>query len=157
MGFGGGRPAGGPAAAEAAAGVATGGDFAFAADAATTGRMDRAAEGERAVTLSTTLRQAKEARSLGEAGQRIVRVGEKQFLLVGGTYVDTAFEEDMEILKVQWFSDAYFSSIEALPELADYLALGDSVVVVVGEKALAVSGEGREEMSVEAVREFFEE
>ena len=79
----------------------------------------------------------------------------KTFVLLGGTYIDTAFEENMEILKLKWGSNAYFAALDAMPELKHYLALGESVVVVIKKKALIVADEGKEEMSAEDIKAYF--
>jgi Ca-activated chloride channel family protein len=85
----------------------------------------------------------------------IKRVGDRTFLMVGGSYIDTAFKEDMQMLKLKWGSDAYFAVLDAMPELKDCLALGESIVVVIGNKALVIAGEGKEQMSAAEIKAFF--
>ncbi len=116
-----------------------------------------AAGGSDAVQASRALRASKEAASRApeEAEATIRRVGGKTFLHVGGAYVDTDFTEDMKVLRIKWGSDAYFAAVDAMPELKAYLALGESVVVVIDGKALIVSEEGEEEMKADKIKEFF--
>jgi Ca-activated chloride channel family protein len=113
----------------------------------------------KAISLSTRLSGWKDSDALAPAGEsveaKIQRVGARTFVLLGGTYIDTAFEEDMEILKLKWGGDAYFNVLTAMPELKDCLVLGESVVIVIGKKALVIADEGSEEMSADAVKAFF--
>jgi hypothetical protein len=75
----------------------------------------------------------------------------RTFLLLGSAFVDTAYDEKLEQLKIVWGSDAYFNLLDARPDLTPYLALGETVVVVVAEKAVIISGEGAEELSVREI------
>ncbi len=130
------------------------------ADFVTAGSVGADAEGGRAVRLSEAISDLKEAEPVtgrGALGANIHRVGGKRFLYVGGTYVDTEFAEQMEMLQLKWGSDAYFAVLDAMPELKDYLALGESVVVVIGDKALVIADEGKDEMSAEEIKEFFDQ
>jgi Ca-activated chloride channel family protein len=116
-----------------------------------------AAEGARAVELSRSVRRMKDA-AAGDADAHraaVRRVAGRTFVLAGGAHVDTDFAEGMEMLQVKWGSDAYFALWDALPELRDCLALGDSLVVVLEGKALIVSEEGREQMTADEIRAFF--
>jgi Ca-activated chloride channel family protein len=127
---------------------AAGGGFAAAAPV----------EARKSVELSMSLREWKDAKATTEAAAppaTVERVGDRTFVLLDGTYVDTSFTEKTEMLRVKWGSDAYFSVLDAMPELKDCLALGESVVVVVGGKALVVGDEGRDKMSADEVKAFF--
>jgi Ca-activated chloride channel family protein len=115
--------------------------------------------GRESVELSMSLRSLKDAGALpaGPAAEAptVRRVDDKTFVLLRGTYVDTAFTEKMEILKVRWGSDAYFAALDAMPEIKRYLSLGESVVVVIGGKALAIADEGKDKMSAAEIKAFF--
>jgi Ca-activated chloride channel family protein len=135
-----------PAAAEAEA---------FAADWAATGAR-RGAGGEGAVRLSETLREWKDAEAAAaEPAATVQHVSERTFVLMGGVYVDTAYEEGMEALKIMWGTDAYFAILDALPELTDCLKLAEYLVVVVDGKALVIGDEGEQDKSADQIREFF--
>jgi len=118
-------------------------------------------EGKDAVALSQTIRRWKDAdgddSGLGRVRAGIKKVGEKTFLKVGQVYVDTELAEEMTSLRVTWASDAYFALLDAAPELTQYLALGENVIVVVGGKALIVGEEGKEELTDEEIQEFLEQ
>jgi len=72
----------------------------------------------------------------------IQTVGSKTFILQNEVWTDTLFEPDtMETQAVVFLSDEYFTLLEEIPELAEYFALGDSVIVVVEGVAYQVTPE----------------
>jgi len=118
------------------------------------------ADGAQSIAFSRRLSAWKKGDALatskpGEAEATIKRVAGKTFALLGGTYIDTAFDEDMDILKLKWGSDAYFAALRAMPELKDYFALGESVVVVINGKALVIAEDGSDSMSSKDIKAFF--
>lgn len=86
----------------------------------------------------------------GEAGsgQPVVQnVGGKTFVLRSWegaeTWIDTAFDADRQTPQaVAFASDAYFSLLDAAPELGQYLALGSRVLLVHEGVAYLVGDEG---------------
>ena len=66
------------------------------------------------------------------AVQELVRlVGSKTFVMRSGVWTDTAFDADaMQPQPVAFASDAYFDLLTTVPELGQYLALGEAVLVV---------------------------
>jgi Ca-activated chloride channel family protein len=76
------------------------------------------------------------------SGNPIQTVNDKTFLLQGDVWTDTAFQPDtMTTQKVVFLSDAYFALIEQLPQLGDYFAVGERVIVVVDGVAYEVVSE----------------
>lgn len=64
----------------------------------------------------------------------IQTVNDKTFILQNGVWTDTTFNPDtMETEKIVFLSDAYFDLLSEKPELGDYFALGERVIVVVEE------------------------
>jgi hypothetical protein len=57
-------------------------------------------------------------------------VAGKTFYETPDGWVDADFQEDMEVVEVEFLSDYYFHLIDNAPELARYFALGESVTVV---------------------------
>lgn len=58
-------------------------------------------------------------------------VGSKTFVLRNGVWMDTAFDADTQTpQEVGFASDAYFDLLTAVPQLGQYLALGEQVLVV---------------------------
>jgi hypothetical protein len=69
-------------------------------------------------------------------------VGDKTFLLIVGVWTDTTFmPDDMETQDVVFLSDAYFDLLLEKPELAEYFALGELVIVVLDGVAYQVVSE----------------
>ena len=66
--------------------------------------------------------------------QRLVeRVGTRTFYRVSDRWVDASYDKTGVTRKVQLFSEEYFQLIRKHPELAGCFALGERVVVVLGE------------------------
>lgn len=71
----------------------------------------------------------------GAAGPTLLRhVGDKTFALADGRWTDTAWDGKKSPAKVAAFSDAYFKLLARHPELKRYFALGERVLVVLGEE-----------------------
>ncbi len=70
----------------------------------------------------------------------IQSVGDKTFLLQDGVWTDTTFDPDtMETQKVAFLSDEYFALLDDKPEIAQYLAVGDQVIVVLDDTAYQIT------------------
>ena len=66
-------------------------------------------------------------------------VGSKTFIWRDSVWTDTSFQPDtMETEKVVFLSDAYFALLDDMPEVAQYLALGDHVIIVIDGTAYEV-------------------
>src|SRR5690606_26600937 len=60
----------------------------------------------------------------------IQTIGDKTFLQLNGVWTDTTFEPDtMTTEKVAFLSDEYFALLDTHPELAEYFAVGERVIV----------------------------
>lgn len=72
----------------------------------------------------------------------IQTVNGKTFILQGEVWTDTTFEPDtMETEKIAFLSDAYFDLLVERPELGDYFALGERVIVVIEGVAYEITAE----------------
>ncbi len=79
------------------------------------------------------------AKGTGRANEPIKQVNDRTFILRGGAWIDTLYTSDkMKVIPVIFLSDDYFKLLDAHPEIKDYLAIGDHVVVVVGDVAYEV-------------------
>lgn len=66
----------------------------------------------------------------------------KTFILQNGVWTDTTFQPDtMQTKKVIFLSDEYFALLEQLPQLGDYFALGEQVILVIEDVAYQVTAE----------------
>ncbi len=99
----------------------------------------------------------KEAGAAAESKRaaQVRRVAGRTFDLHDGAWVDQDYKADMDTLRIQWGSDAYFALLDALPDLKDCLTLGDAVTIVIDGKALVVGKEGKDTMTADEVRKFF--
>lgn len=69
----------------------------------------------------------------------IQTVGGKTFILQGDIWTDTTFEPDtMTTEEIVFLSDAYFDLLDSNPELGEYFAVGDQVIVVIDGVAYQV-------------------
>jgi Ca-activated chloride channel family protein len=66
--------------------------------------------------------------------------GTRAFVLRDGVWTDTTFDPDeMSTIDVPFASDEYFALLEEHPELGDAFALGQQVIVVLGDTAYRVT------------------
>jgi Ca-activated chloride channel family protein len=85
-------------------------------------------------------------RATGVTGQAVKVIGSKTFLLREGTWIDTTFDPDrMTPLEVGFLSDDYFALVGARPAWAEYLSVGERVLVVLDGQAYRVVAEGKGE------------
>lgn len=69
-------------------------------------------------------------------------VGDKTFILQDEVWTDTQFEPDtMQTVDVEFLSDAYFDLLVEHPELTEYFAVGERVIVVLDGVAYQVTVE----------------
>ncbi|MCI0397398.1 MAG: VWA domain-containing protein [Chloroflexi bacterium] len=122
--------------------------------------VDRAADEGELAAAEAPLAAAPETTVVTSNGQavavnEVVRlVGNKTFVLRDGIWMDTAYNADtMTPQQVGFASDAYFELLSAAPELGQYLALGQRVLVVYeGQAYLVVEGEGQETVTLPEIR-----
>jgi hypothetical protein len=75
----------------------------------------------------------------GHADEPIKQVNDRTFVLRNGTWIDTQYTSDkMKVTPVIFLSDDYFKLLDAHPDIKDYLAIGNHVIVVVGDVAYEV-------------------
>ncbi len=75
----------------------------------------------------------------GSRNQPIKQVNDRTFILRNGVWTDTLYTTDkMKVQSVIFLSDDYFKLLDAHPEIKDYLAIADHVIVVVGDTAFEV-------------------
>jgi Ca-activated chloride channel family protein len=90
-----------------------------------------AKSGKNAVTYSKELKRMKkaEAESLDtEVGVRYV--GNKVFFLQNDTWIDNDYKEGSKTITIEFASTRYFKLLNQKPELKQYFALGERVIVV---------------------------
>ena len=110
----------------------------------------RAASEQRA---ATNLAAADEADLSGSDASSTKRVGSRTFTLRGATWVDTRKTESMKVTRIKAYSDAYFRLIDAIPDLREVFALGDSVTVAGKSIAIEIGETGAESISESELRD----
>lgn len=116
--------------------------------------QDLSSMGSSSVVASPTLMAAPPSPGMVESDPRddgdfggqklnaIMTVGDKTFIQLEGIWTDTLFQPDtMETQKVEFLSDEYFALLDAQPDLAQYFALGDRVIVVLDGVAYEVTSD----------------
>ena len=82
---------------------------------------------------------AAEEKGSGRSTEPIKQVNDRTFFLRSGVWIDAQYDPNtMQKITVDFLSDAYFKLLEEHPEIKDYLAIGDKVIVVVGNVAYEV-------------------
>ena len=111
------------------------------------------ASGEAAVAASQARSELQQAETVRDASGEIRYVAGRAFMLrsyvstsAGETlalWVDTAYDEAMEVTTLEFGSDAYFALLDD-PDLAQWLAISPELIVVTGEDtALRITTQSR--------------
>jgi Ca-activated chloride channel family protein len=80
-----------------------------------------------------------------DAGTR--RINGRTFILRDSVWTDARYRMDMRITTIKPFSTAYFDLIAQLPELRAAFALGERVIVVGKDRAIALAASGVQTLS----------
>jgi Ca-activated chloride channel family protein len=101
---------------------------------------EKKAVGMDAVGMSAQL-SAERVRSVvsGEDNERVRYVGDKRFVLRGDEWVDEDFTDEMNVVEIEFLSDAYFDLLHEHPDLNSYLALGEKVTFVFNNQAYRIT------------------
>ncbi len=95
--------------------------------------------GKRAVNYSMQVRKMKEGEHTTAGGSIPVRrVAGKTFNFDDGFWVDSEFEDGMKIIVVEANSDEYFDLLSLDARMAEWLSLGEKVVIVHGGVAYRI-------------------
>lgn len=99
--------------------------------------------GREAVARSRAENEMKQSASnstLDQYVESLRTVGNKTFLLKDGVWVDTEFKPDsaLQVVKLKFGSDEFFSLILAEPQLSEFFALGQKIVLVYKGKVYQV-------------------
>ena len=86
--------------------------------------------GREAIRYSTGLKEMKSEEKAGmDAGLPVRRVAGKTFNFKDGVWTDSEFSEDMRIVDVILNSDAYFELLQKDKRMAEWLSLGEKIVI----------------------------
>lgn len=113
----------------------------------------RAASAQRSVvTLAVADSMARKTVAARGDPTSIKRVDARTFVLRDGVWTDQRYGAGMATTKIKPYSKAYFDLMNELPELRSVFALGDYVVVVGRDHAIALSDDGAASLAPAALR-----
>jgi Ca-activated chloride channel family protein len=130
-------------------------------------------EAEKSVTGGWAVNQSANARALQKSAQvpraaffdargkekkigGVVTRRDRAFFNKKGNWVDTDYSKDRKVIDVRRFSRAYFQLMERDDTLGEYLSLGDRVLVNVGDIAIQIEDDGKEEFTDTELNRIFQ-
>ena len=99
--------------------------------------------GAAAVQSATALKNLAESAAAQEAHEAVRVVDDRAYFLRDGVWTDSLYAGEPTI-DIRAYSDAYFDLLGLLPWIAPQLAIGDRLIVRVGEVYVRISPEGME-------------
>ena len=78
----------------------------------------------------------------GTALSNMRRVHGRLFVKIGDVWTDAAHQDSLRVIEVAPFSEAYFQLVRVLPGVAQYLRLGDEVLVAGRRASIKVTASG---------------
>jgi len=108
------------------------------------------ASGAAAVTGAQSLQSLAQAETapVETDVERLRLVETRTYFFRDGVWTDSAYADE-ETIRVAVYSDAYFALTELLPWIGPHLAVGERVIIAVGESFLEIAEEGAQTMTSE--------
>jgi len=104
------------------------------------------AVGANAVSGSSALKTLAESETVQEGVDQIQIVGSRTYFLRNGTWIDAEYADE-ETIDVVVYSGAYFELLRRFPEIAPHLAIGEDIVLLIGDRFVHIGAEGAEELT----------
>jgi Ca-activated chloride channel homolog len=124
---------------------------------ATLGATFKADRGAGAVHAAQSTQALKDATQQEGRYQGYQQVARRTFYQNGEMWVDTTWQQGAQqgtkVLQVKAFSQAYFDLLQARPDLAPYLAMGNQVQVQLARVGIQVGPEGLETLTADQLEE----
>ena len=102
----------------------------------------KADSGTEAIDLSRAIARYKHETVLGRDLTSVRHVGQRLFYRIEEQWVDSSYKAEMKTRRITFASDAYFELLADHPELKPCLALGQRVIVVLGDTAIMIEAGG---------------
>ena len=83
------------------------------------------------------------------------QIANKTFYLKENGWVDNDYTPDQNLIKVKRFSEAYFQISRALPKTNQYMALGNDVIINIGNQSFQIGEEGKTRFTQKEIEKFF--
>lgn len=113
-------------------------------------RMSQAASappsGKQAVAGASSLRDLAEDEAAPPEEETVRTVNDRTFFLKDGVWIESTYGDE-ETIKIEAFSAAYFDILLIKPELAPFFALGNQVILKVGNCYLETGPEGANQLT----------
>lgn len=113
----------------------------------------RGPSGPAAVHAADTIGAMKTESAMEARAARMAYVGSKTFYFDGTAWLDSEYDAKLPCIKIAYASEAYGQLLAAAPEVAGYLALGQSVKFRLGELCIEVGREGAVRLTDQQLRE----
>jgi len=107
----------------------------------------RAAKEASVARAATSLAQVELDSVARKSEKKVVQSGTRTFWRQDSVWVDSRWRDGMRVVRVKPYSTAYFSLLDAVPELKSAFAVGDAVRVAGRAVAIEVAGDGVEKLS----------
>lgn len=85
----------------------------------------------------------------------VKRIADKTFYFKNNVWVDNDYAPEQKLIKVKRFSQAYFQLSRALPKTNRYLALGNNVIINIGQQSFQIGDGGRTSFTQEELKRLF--
>ncbi|MEA1871099.1 MAG: hypothetical protein U9N00_02765, partial [Candidatus Bipolaricaulota bacterium] len=108
------------------------------------------AVGAQAVQGSAALKTLAEADTVQASVENVRIVGDRAYFLKDGIWIDSTYN-DQETLDIIAYSPAHFDLVSLVPWIAPHLALGEHVIIRVGEVYVQVGDTGLERVTEEII------
>ena len=108
------------------------------------------AVGATAVSGASALKTLSEAETVQDDVEQVRIVGDRTYFLRDGTWVDALYGEE-ETIDIVVYSEAYFDLLTLRSEIGPHLAIGDHVVLRIGERFVRIGEEGVETLTGELI------
>lgn len=85
----------------------------------------------------------------------VKQIANKTFYFKNNVWVDNDYAPEQKLIKVKQFSEAYFQLSRALPKTNQYLALGNDVIINIGQQSFQIGKDGRTSFTQEELEKLF--
>ena len=85
----------------------------------------------------------------------VKQITNKTFYFQNNAWVDNEYRPEQTLIQVKRFSEAYFQLSRAVPNMNQNLALGEDVIVNIGNQSFQIGEDGKTHFSQKELKAFF--
>jgi len=108
------------------------------------------ATGAQAVQSTSALKNLSEAETVQSGFEGVRIVEDRTYFFRDGFWTDSDFDGD-ETIDILIYGNAYFDLIDAVPWIGPHLAIGERIIVRVGDAFVRIGDEGASELTDEVL------